>query len=371
MIARRSLLSPLCIAPAARLVRDIFFRPFRLKTWLLFGIIVAIVGFDGGLPANFRSSFEGMPEGCDAGAGLWDLAGLSSSHVLGLLALAVLVLVLASGVALLVLWLRSLTHFAFVDAVVNRRVAIIKSYRENRRLAASFFGWCVCFGLAQVLLFLPVAAGAIALVLASGAAGEGDFVWIIGSIGMLVLFLVVGIPVLIAVGVVRVAAVDFVVPVMYLERKQVLDAWKRVLEVTRGHRGDTFVYLLLRFVMGVGFAVVSALIVLGVCAVGVALLVPLVTIVALAVREGGAAVAIPAVVAAVLSVGPAIAGIFYVWRCAVAPMVSFFRAWPMVFLGSCDESLVAVGRVRPRIRVEPVEPRVEVEPGESACPEGA
>ncbi len=371
---KRSLLSPLCIAPAFRLVREIFFRPFRLKTWLLFGIIVAIVGFEGGLPAKFRSFFEGMPEGRDAGGGPLHLAGLASSEVLGLLLVAVLVLLLAGGIALLVLWLRSLTRFAFVDAVVKRRVAIVRSYRENRQLAASFFGWCVCFGIAQVILLVPVAAGVIALVLAAEAAGEGALVGIIGSIVIIVLLLVVGIPLLIALGVVKVMAIDFVVPVMYLERKRVLDAWKRVLEVTRGHRGDTFLYLLLRFVMGVGFAVVSALVVVAVWAVGVALLVPLGVGVALAVREGEAAVAVTAVVAAALAVGPAIAGLFYASRCAVAPMVSFFRAWPMVFLGSCDESLAAVGRVRPTIRVEPVElvePSVEAETGESACPEGA
>lgn len=182
---------------------------------------------------------------------------------IGLLALAVVVVIL---LAILAFWIVGATmQFVFVDALrVEDRsaVRVLRPFLDRLGAGLRLF----LFNLALFLLLaVPVAVVALAVV---GLFGVGDTT-IVGP-AVLAVGVVVFLTAAVLVGIVSQLTTQFVVPVMIVTGGTVLGAWRELYPVLRAQLGQTIVYVVVRFLLGLGVGILNAILV-GIGLLGLAL----------------------------------------------------------------------------------------------------
>lgn len=241
------------------------FRPFDFAKWTTMGFCawVAHLGQDG-FNANLRMPFGGgagapMPGGrANARPGAPpatdEFQKLLQSAVKWIEGNLTLVVALGAAVALagialwmLIAWLKARATFMFLDNVVRDRGEVAQPWTEYTREGNSLFRFVFCFGLATSLLMLLLGAvsGAIAWPdLRAGRFGNS-------AVAGLVVFVPLASLLTFASLLIQVLLVDFVVPLMYLRRQRVMDAWNEFnRSILSGHFGTMVLYLFLRLVIG-------------------------------------------------------------------------------------------------------------------------
>lgn len=265
------------VAQAIQRTREILFEPFLFRKWLrlgfcafLMGPILMTPGFSGGLQNSSPDSGSDSGSSSDSGgSGLEGVIPWVQDHVPLILIVGSVALALTVGLGLLLTWLSSRGHFMLLDGVVRNRGAIRQPWHEVRREANSLFRFRFYFGvisLVSLLVILAVPAAAIGMADPSSSAPP---LWIIsmllGGLFTLVMLLawfvvVIGVSILLA---------DFVVPVMYLHRLPVLQAWRHVRDsLLQQHRGSTALYLLARFLLNGAVSTLATLAALLTCCIG-------------------------------------------------------------------------------------------------------
>ncbi|MEJ2420745.1 MAG: hypothetical protein P8018_03285 [Acidobacteriota bacterium] len=198
-------------------------------------------------------------------AGRLDQIGAWMHQHMGLVITIVAVTtVLSICIGLLFLWLGSRGRFMFLEGVVRDRAAVAEPWRKFRRLGNSLFFFRIFLALMGLLIFGGLAAACV------GIAGPGIFTGHPGpgAIPALLLFLAVAILVGLVFLAVRLVLKDFVVPIMYHEDLTAWPAFGRYLnEILRGHFWITFLFYLLKLIMGVGIGIVSLVVILLTCCI--------------------------------------------------------------------------------------------------------
>ena len=248
------------VSQAIQTVRRILFSPFNLVKWCGMGF-TALLGVDlisstscsgppgGGGPGN---SLENDPEN---GSRIADLIAKAEAHWVLIALVGGAILAIWISVMLLILWINSRGRFMFIDNVVRDAGEIREPWRRLRPLGNSLFRFmlalfvtgCVCLLaliLVSVLVAIPDiqrnsfginAVGAIAL----------------GSLGLILLLL--------AWGVIATMTEDFVAPIMYATNTGALQAWQEYLTLLKPNKGGFALYVLFRWVLGLGIGMLELL----------------------------------------------------------------------------------------------------------------
>jgi hypothetical protein len=319
--------------------------PIEWGRWLRLALIVLFVGGSSGtIPSGGNFNFGGdVPVGppadgrgptvpIDGGVTLPNLA-IPDAVVLGalvLLALAILVVLALAVVG-------PVMEFVLVEGLRTRTVRIRRPFRRYLGAGLQLF----LFRLAVVLLLAGVVVVPVAAVAFAGMAVSPAFLAF--ALPLVVLFLALA---LVAAVVMRLTT-DFVVPAMIAEDRGVLDGWRRVFPLFRREWREFGLYLVVRFVLGIAVGIAAGLVV-GLLALLVALPFLLVGGALFFALTGGGAGALGALGIGLLAVVAAayLLVLIVVSLFVQVPVVTFFRYYALLFLGSEEPELDLVAGVR-------------------------
>ncbi|SEO97253.1 hypothetical protein SAMN04487948_10982 [Halogranum amylolyticum] len=311
--------------------------PVDIGRWLRLALIAFFVGGlgggsggGGGGQGTVNYSFdEPLPGFVD---GVPSVDALPVRSLLPMVAVVLVVLALLGFGYLLV---GSVLEFVFVDGVSRRSVRIRAPFREHLHLGLRLFAFRVLVGLLILALVAIPLAGAVL-----GGVGLSPALFLLA----LPVLLVVGLVALV-VGVVLQLTTDLVVPTMLAEDRGVLDGWQRVYPLLRSEWEQTALYVLVRYALAIGAAIVVGLVVV-LLALVVAL--PFVVVggvlyVALLSTGGLGTVGwfVLGVVGALYGLSVVVVGLF-----VQVPVVTYFRYYALFVLGEFDPALDLVASVR-------------------------
>ena len=217
----------------------ILLRGFNPRRWLQLSLVCLFLG--GGAPsAAFNWSWGTLLHDIRFRIALDRFRGHISAH----LGLVVAASVLGLGLALALLYFRSVLRFILVDSILKGGDGMLAAaFSDVRPLAHSYFLWLLgCLAAGAALLPVGVMVG-MRYLRSLVAARNGSLGL---SIALVLVFasLIVG---TLVVGVVITLTDDLAVPIMYAERLTVFPAWRKLAETLRAEPGAFAVYILIRF----------------------------------------------------------------------------------------------------------------------------
>jgi hypothetical protein len=180
-----------------------------------------------------------------------------------LIPVGIAVLCIGIAIALLVIWLSSRGQFMFLDCIVHNRGAVSAPWATYKNEGNSLFGFKFLIGLAAFILSL---AGIIPLVIIFITFAQTDFKVLLAGpmIGagfiLLALFLM-----WMLYSLITVLTDDFVVPVMYLRRCGVIEAWKEFMGLFSANLGTFILYVLVIIAVAIVLGLLGTLIVFTAC----------------------------------------------------------------------------------------------------------
>ncbi|MEZ6069091.1 MAG: hypothetical protein R3C10_02230 [Pirellulales bacterium] len=218
------------ISPAISRTRWMLFSPFDLNKWLVLGFCAFLAGLGegGGGKFNFRTSWPGHD--------VEPAVDWVREHIGVIVAVAIGVYLLGFLIYLVMVWLGSRGKFMFIEGVVRNRGAVAEPWREFRPQGNSLFRFRLCIALIAFALvaLLLTACG----LLAWHDVQRKEFG--ASAIAAIVGFFVGALPIWLVMWVVHLFAADFIVPVMYLRRTTVTEAWRIFYRELLQGRGGTF-----------------------------------------------------------------------------------------------------------------------------------
>jgi hypothetical protein len=248
--ARPSVIDP--IAGALSRTGKVLFRPFDVTKWLALGFCAWLAwlgeGGGGGVGSHWDLSEEralyeyGRAED-------WVLAhlGLVLFLVVGLILLGLVVWVLLT-------WLSSRGKFMLLDGVVRDRGAVVEPWRQFSAQGNSLFLFRIVLGLVGLVV---IGATVALMVLSLLALGFDDGDPGIAGIALLCVWVLVILVLAFALGLVIVAANDFVVPIMWVRKCLVMDAWSEFLSVLSANLGIFILYVLMKILIAIVIAFIA------------------------------------------------------------------------------------------------------------------
>lgn len=318
-----------------------FLFPVDWRRWLRLALVAFFVAGSTGTPSSpFGFQFGGAGAGSDAGTNGELTPAEFETAVEQLLPFVPLLVALALG-GLLLAFL-----FALVGSVME--FVLVESLREDRVAVREFFGryWrpgVRLFGFRFALGFLALLGAALVFGLTVGplAVGATPVVPLVALVVLGPLFVLYAL----AIGVVSGFTTVFVVPVMLLESRGVLSAWRRLWPTVRGQWRQFAVYALV---------VVVVLFAAGIAA-GIAVAIPVALVGALFALVVGIGVLTSGVSAAtgalavVLGV-PFVLFVLLVVALVQVPIQTYVRYHALLVLGDADEQFDLIPDVRRSIR---------------------
>jgi hypothetical protein len=256
---------------AVEMTKQILFRPFDLKKWLVIGF-AAWLAHLGGTNFNFRynkgTDFRHIP-GFD---GLRHTLHHTASWVIvtSIVVLVVLFLILA----VVFTWLRARGAFMFIDCIVRNRAAIAEPWREFRKIGNSFF----LFSLIVALVFLVIA-GALAVPFIFLLVRGNRTLHHLGPIGLSTVIIWAAAIFVLAMAWVLIR--NLMVPIMYRRRCLAAEGFGAALSLVNSNPGEITIYCLFWIVLGIGFVITACVAVCLTCCivaipyVGTVILLPL------------------------------------------------------------------------------------------------
>lgn len=311
-----------------------FLFPFSWGRWLRLAFISLFVagGSGGGTPPN---SFQYTMEAPSAvGPQFPTRLPALEPIVQQNLALIVILVGLVFFVSLVLAWLASTLEFALLESLRSDAVHVRQYVSDFTGLGTRLFAFRLVFGLGLLLFF-----GGLVLAVVGPAI-------LYGSTTPLYLLLVLA-PVFFVVGVVAtvvyVLTTAFVAPIMLLEDRGVISAWRRFWRTLKAEWMQFLVYLLVGlFVMiaiGIGIGIVSAI-------VGFVVAIPFGVVFFLFFVGGGGVNPL-----ALAILGIPLALLFFVAMAFVqVPVQVYLRYWALLVLGDVDSDLDLIPEQRSAIR---------------------
>lgn len=308
---------------AYRITRS-FLTSIDRTTWLKLAFVVFFVG---GAGANFPGANFSGDGGADPGAPpAEDLPPFDAGPDFWLLVGGVVLVGVVFGLTLF--FVAAVMEFVFVESLRREVVSIREYWGRHWRKGVHLFGFRLVVG----LLFLAPFAILALLFFVPMAVGGGGF-----GAPLLALFVLLPVVFVLAVfvGLVDGFTTNFVVPIMILEDRGVLDGWRRLWPTIRAQWKQYLAYAvaawILSIVAGIAAAVVTAILVL-------VLLVPFGVL--FAVGIGLLTVLEPVGIAWLVVTGIlfALAAIVVVALVTV-PVQTYLRYYALLVLGDVDEDL--------------------------------
>jgi len=351
--------------------REMLFRPFRLKKWIMLYLILLLSGQITAGVSNFNfnwpdkaelekvtEEFNRQSKGAggtsgETGVAEPDLAPtedtlksdisdlfpfLKDRRSMLIAALFVLIVLgLLGAYMFLWMWVQSNFSFVFIDSVVRNDASFRVPFHRNKTLGSSYFKWRIAvatiasliFGL---LIYLPTSQ----LIKAGLLRGELDIVRAFSVIGRYVPAMAVSFLFFLILGF---FTGNFVLPVMYKKKTGILRAWGIFLVFFARNVKKIFLYALLKLLLAI-VALIAAITagILGVIAL--LLIGGLLALLGWLVYTVMPAAAKPIAIIVLLALGiPALMCLMFLYSIIFLPIPVFFRIFSINFLGSIDGSL--------------------------------
>ncbi len=214
--------------------------PFDLGIWLRLAIISFFVGGSGGgSTGNIAGNGEEF-------SGLAPVSIGFPTLIIGLI-LAILLIVF------IFMFLSAVFQFVFVDCLASNQVSLSRTFS----LRAGKGVRLLLFTIGAIAVFIATIA-ALFLITFGSASLSGEIANVIAFIYAIPILILLAI----LFGIVMLLTTDFVVPVMITDDCGVIEAWSRVLSFIRKDWGQTFVYLLAKFLIGIGIFILMFILIL-------------------------------------------------------------------------------------------------------------
>lgn len=249
------------VSLAIERTRKVLFQPFTLEKWLGLGFCAFLANLGSG---GYSSSFQTRGGGGGGGGG----GGFNGEeffrkametvreYFIPIVAGTVCLVVAGVLFGMLLTWLSSRGQFMFLDGVARNRGAVSEPWHEFRREAQSLFWFRFWFGLAVLLIMLTVLTASALVALPDIQARQFGLMAIVAIVLCVSLVLVVSL----VAGAISIFLSHFVVPIMYVRRCSVQDAWSEFGRVMfADYKGTLVLYLLFQIVLGIAIGILAVI----------------------------------------------------------------------------------------------------------------
>lgn len=315
-----------------------FLWPFDLGRWLKLAVVAFFLGGTGGTsPMQFSGNFSGSPTTGGPGMRLPDtLPSLSSSQIAILVAGLAVVLLLALGFMLV----SAIMEFVFVESLRREAVTIRRYWNERSRQGVRLFG----FRVVVALLTLLVVGGILAVAVAPAMLGTGRVSF------ALLLFAV---PVFIVLALVSALVNGFttalVVPVMIVEDRSLLSAWRRFWPTLTGQWKEYVVFAIMRFILQIAAGILVGIVTL-LAAVIVAIPLGIVAAVGVGLLS---VVEVAGVAVIAFAAGLFLLAVLVFALLAAVPVQTVLHYYALLVLGDTNDAFDLIPDQRDAVREEP------------------
>jgi hypothetical protein len=224
--------------------KKILFQPFNLTKWFVIGFAAWLATMFSGGGFNYRRGF---------GNGDWDWKARAHGTRFSMHDMPpwVIPLVIGGGllvlaIVVLLLWLNSRGRFMFTDCIVRNRGAIAEPWHEFRTEGNRYFFIQLVIAFCSMFVF-----GGLALIFVFGWYSNNP----IFPLPLLILLGVVLFLVAVVIGLI----VKFMVPVMYRQRCDAMDAFRAVWQLIAANPGIFILFGLFYILLCVAGAMVGCL----------------------------------------------------------------------------------------------------------------
>jgi|AntRauMinimDraft_4_1070384.scaffolds.fasta_scaffold02063_3 hypothetical protein len=314
-----------------------FLWPFDRGRWLRLALVVFFVGGAGGFP-SFQFS-GGAPTGTGPGTSLPPGLPSPEAVVPGVVELLLIagVFALIAAIVFGLLFVGSVMEFVFVESLRREAVSVRRYWRDNWRVGARLFGFRLLLGVLTLAVVLSVLAVALSPVF-------------LGNERLVIGTMLLAIPVFFAVAVVSgllgAFTTNFVVPIMLVEDRGVLAAWRRFWPTLTAQWKQYAAYVVISFVLQIAVGIVTSIVVvLGAIVAAVPF-----GIVGLA---GGALLSVSQIAGGILI---AVAAVLFVLTIIVlgllvaVPVTTYLRYYALLVLGDTNAEFDLIADRRRAIR---------------------
>lgn len=223
------------VTPAIERTKRVLLSPFAAGKWFALGVSAWL--------ATLTESVGQLQNGCRfmPDLGLGSGPTIDPNLVPMIIVAIVLVVGLFIALGIVALWVQCRAQFIFIDNIVHDRTLVREPWREFRELGNSSFMFNLLFGILGGLAILVTAGAIIGGVAVLINRGEQELAIGVGFAGgAFVLF-----PLALSMLVIAWGVNVLVVPVMYVRRVRIGQAWGIVKrEILPGRKGTIAVYFL-------------------------------------------------------------------------------------------------------------------------------
>jgi len=316
----------------ARDATESLLRPVDRGRWLRLALIALFVGVGGGVPSG--GSNVNVPSGGGGGAPS-DFPPPSMPEVGSAVAIVAGVVLLLLLLALVWSLVGAVMEFVLIAGLRDRDVSIREPFRANVRPGLRLFGFRLAVGLVSLLVIgLP-------LLLVFGVGIGVSPAFLLFLVPLVVLFGIVALVGSVVLGL----TTDFVVPTMLVEGSGVLDGWRRLWPTLRAEWKQVGLYVVAKFVLGIAVSLAVSIVVL---------LAALIVAIPFVLVGGGLFLAVSAAGAAPVGwvIAAVLVALFVLVMIAVGlivqvPALTFVRYYSLSVLGMLVPELDLVGVERP------------------------
>jgi len=323
----------------------LLFRPFRFGLWARLAVVGLITGEVGGLGGS-----GGVPNGNvslpKTGGDQLRLAALFFSEPGWEQVqqnLVWLVPLFLTVIALVLLWVYSACIYRFIllDAVLTGQCRLREGWRKWRDSGRQYFLWVLAFGFIGLVVLGVVAGIPLLLAWRAGWLQKGEE-HIGGLLGWGLLLGLVLVLLIVLMAVIDLFGRDFLIPVMALENVDAIEGWRRLLGIVGQDKSSYVLYVVMKTVLALGSAIaftVANIIVVLLSLIPLGLLALLGFLIGQALHVPWDNISVILILAALGLL--AMAGILYVVGLIYAPALVFFQAYALEFFAPRYDTLKA------------------------------
>jgi hypothetical protein len=337
------------IGPALNYMMAILFKPFNFIRWFKFGLVGFLVALGSGggignyfnIPSNSKDlKALNLPH-------IDQIMEWLTTHLTLIIIIAIAAVLVISLIWMVVIYFSSRFTFVYLDGVIKNDIEIKRTYRENKTAGWSYFLWRTIFGPTALLaITLVIALPILGLIFWAKAKADAmhQSIWSGFTVTIIILLVLMGmllILLLIIWAIISWLTGEFTVPIMYLLKIKILDAWRVLWSLIKNNKTDFFIYMLIRMVLGLAAGMLTLLPCCGLACFAIAPTLLIVGLVALALKY-------PLVWLAVVMMGiPIIILLSILWHTLITPITVFFKTYSLIFMQGFGPEFASITPPKP------------------------
>jgi hypothetical protein len=262
------------LGPAMDWVKRMLFQPFDIGKWFTIGFCAWLAGL-GESGEGFHSNYN-FDSGHNKSRVEWHHEFDSARHYVienlaWILPLAIAIAVILFAVGVVFVWLNSRGKFMFLHCVALDKAEVVEPWNKFSREGNSLFLFRLVLGIVAMILNLPLLIFAGIGFARMALHDQWNAVGIMISSALVLA--VIGLAIVFAI--IRKLTTDFVVPIMYLRRKNCVAAWQEFSHLLWSAFGQFVLYFLFQIVISMAIGmIVFAVVIITCCAAGCLLALP-------------------------------------------------------------------------------------------------